>query len=144
MFSWLRITKCADACEGQKEGKKSKSPKHCRARGVFPRRDLIGWAWHVLIMFFCILLECSDTVEQRTWIHSICLNILVPFTFCFLYGRWTWDCSITAWSFFLPEASILNVLTMHETLFETHIIFLFRSTHTPKKNTSVLWGRLTS
>lgn len=77
--------------------------------------------------------RCWDIVEQRTQIHSICLNILVPFTFCFLYGQWTWYCSLTAWSFFLPEANILNVLTVHETLFETHIFFSFRTTHTPKK-----------
>lgn len=34
--------------------------------------------------------RCSDTVEQRTWIHSVSLSILVPFTFC-LFCLWSAD-----------------------------------------------------
>lgn len=95
MFSWLRINKCADACGGQKEEWNNfKSPKRCSAHVFFPRKDLRETKLNVADVSYvslCPFGRCSDTTEQRTWINSVCLNILIPFVFCFPYCWWTWD-----------------------------------------------------
>jgi len=132
VFSWLRINVQMHVGDKKKNRITPNPSKHCGAHVVFPRKDLRE-AELKMADVGCVSLHpfgrCWDTVEQRTWINSICLYILVRFTFCLLYGWQTWDCFITASSFFLPGANGLNILIIHVTLFKTFIFFLF-SRHT--------------
>lgn len=75
----------------------------------FPRKDLRETKLNVADVSYvslCPFGRCSDTTEQRTWINSVCLNILIPFVFCFPYCWWTWDFFfIPAWCSSLPGAN---------------------------------------
>lgn len=95
---------------------------------VFPRKDSRETKVKMTDVSYVSLRpfgRYSDAAKQRTWINSICLNILVPFTFCVLYRWWTWDCLFYNCVIFFPAwgKQFKYTNNSHNPFWDSHIFF---------------------